>query len=397
VQGASYDRSTLNFTARSTLGFIHRDFTVTTGAPAIPGLGSIIHTAGDAGLGSVDINATTTYWGMWAVDTFEMTDKWTLTFGGRVNIAQVSVRDQFETNAELNSDTTYSKFNPLIGLAYKIVPGFSAFASYSESNRVPTPLENACSNRSRPCLVESFLVSDPPLKQVVAKTYEGGLRGNMPVTEGRVEWKMSAFRTDSTDDIVHLASVIQGRGFFQNVAATQRQGIEGSFEFRSSRWHAYVNASFLDATYQFTGFLPSPNNPFADGTGNVRVNEGKRIPGIPREQGKFGLSYAVTPKWKIGGDMVVVGNQYYVGDDANQNPKLPGYWVLNVHTSYDITKNVQLFALANNVFDERYALFGTFWDPASVSNVPLAFPLTDRRIEVYGAPLAGYAGIRVRF
>jgi len=42
-----------------------------------------------------------------------------------------------------------------------------------------------------------------------------------------------------------------------------------------------------------------------------------------------------------------------------QNAKLPGYWVLNVHTSYDITRNVQIFALANNLLDKRYALFGT--------------------------------------
>lgn len=395
--GASLDRSAVDFTARSTLGFINPDLSVTTTHPGVPGLGSIIHALGDVGVGTVDVTATNTYYGVYAVETFDITDRLSATLGGRVNVATIRLRDQLGTSPELNSEATYSRFNPLAGVAYKIVPDVSAYAGYSESNRVPTPLENGCSNPVKPCLIESFLVADPPLKQVVGKTYEVGLRGNVRVIDGTLDWKLGLFRTDSVDDIVQVASVIQGRGSFQNVPETRRQGVETSVQYRSSRWLAYAGYSFIDATYQFTAKLPSPNNPFADEDGNVRVVPGKHVPGIPQHQAKFGLDYRVTPAWKVGGDVAVAGSQYLVGDDANQNAKLPGYWLANVHTSYQIAKNVEIFALVNNLFDKRYALFGTFFDPQGVANAGLPIALTDHRTEVFGQPRSIYGGVRVRF
>jgi iron complex outermembrane receptor protein len=397
VAGGSADYSTVNFTARSRLGFINSDLSVTTTTPGIPGLGSIIHTFGDVGIGTVDVTATNTYYGVYAVDTFDITDRLSLTIGGRVNVATLSLRDELGTSPDLDSDATYSRFNPVVGLAYTIVPGVSAYAGYAESNRVPTPLENACSDPVRPCLIESFLVADPPLKQVVGKTYEVGLRGKVPVLDGTLAWKLGGFRTDSLDDIIQLASVIQGRGFFQNVPETRRQGVETGVQYQSSRWLAYVSYSFIDATYQFTGALPSPNNPVADEDGTVRVTRGKNIPGIPRHQAKLGLDYAITPAWKVGGDVAVVGSRYFVGDDTNENRQVPEYWVMNLRTSYDITKHVQLFALVNNLFDKRYALFGTFFDPQGVASAGLPIALTDRRSEVFGAPVSAYGGIRIRF
>jgi iron complex outermembrane receptor protein len=95
--------------------------------------------------------------------------------------------------------------------------------------------------------------------------------------------------------------------------------------------------------------------------------------------------------------MAVVGSRYFVGDDANQNPKLPAYWLVNLHASYQLTKEVQIFGLINNVFDKRYSLFGTFFDPGDVANVGLPIVLTDHRTEVLGAPLAAYGGIRITF
>jgi iron complex outermembrane receptor protein len=395
--GVSLDRSTVDFSARSRLGFINPDLSVTTTNGAIPGLGSVIHTQGDVGLGPVGLSATNTYWGLYVLDTLDITDRLSATLGGRLNVATIKLRDRLGTSPELDREVTYDRFNPLIGAAFKIAPGVSVYAGYSESNRVPTPLENGCSKPLRPCLIESFLVADPPLKQVVGRTYEVGLRGNVRVLDGSFEWKLGGFRTDSENDIVQVASAIAGRGSFQNVPETRRQGVEAGMQFRSSRWLAYVGYSVLDATYRFTGLLPSPHNPFADADGNVRVTSGKHIPGLPEHQGKFGLDYRVTPAWTVGGDMTVVGSQYFVGDDANQNAKLPGYWLTNVHTSYRMTKNVEIFALVNNLFDKRYALFGTFFDPHGVANAGLPLALTDHRTEVLGQPRSFYGGIRVKF
>jgi hypothetical protein len=196
----------------------------------------------------------------------------------------------------------------------------------------------------RPCLLEGFLVADPPLNQVVARTREAGLRGNINTAGGRGDWKLGLFRTDSESDIIQVASVLQGRGVFQNVPATRRQGLEAGAQYQTPQYLVYANYAFVDATYQFTGLLASPNNPLADENGNVLVTPGKQIPGIPRHLVKGGLDYFVTPQLKLGTDVIWVGSQWYVGDDANQNVKLADYWVANLHGSYQLTKEAQFTA-----------------------------------------------------
>jgi iron complex outermembrane receptor protein len=303
--------------------------------------------------------------------------------------------DQLGTSSELNGSHTFTRINPVAGVTFKLTPTVATYAGYSEGNRAPTPLELGCSNPSKPCLLEGFLVSDPPLKQVVSRTYEAGLRGNTPVPEGRLDWKFGLFRTDGINDIINVASAIQGRGVFQNVSATRRQGVEASVQVKSGQWLAYAAYSLTDATYQFTGNIASPNNPSADADGNVAVVPGKRIPGIPQHLLKTSIEYAATSDWRIGGNVTVVGSQYYVGDDGNQNAKLPAYWVVNLYTSYQLSKEVQLFALANNVLDQRYSTYGTYFMPQAVANA-ISSPLTDARTQTPAQPLSLYAGMRIR-
>ena len=85
--------------------------------------------------------------------------------------------DQLGTSPELNGSHTFSRINPVAGVTFKLTPTLTAYAGYSEGNRAPTPLELGCSNPNKPCLLEGFLVSDPPLNQVVSRTYEGGCAG----------------------------------------------------------------------------------------------------------------------------------------------------------------------------------------------------------------------------
>ncbi len=394
--GGSIDHSLANFRSDSTLGYINPDLTVTIN-PAIPGTSAILHTLGGLGYGPVNADARNTYYGLYALDTFDIDDRLSLTAGTRLNIATIATSDQVGTSPELNGNHVFTHLNPVSGVTYKLLPGLTAYGGYSQSNRAPTPLELSCANPNRPCLLENTLVSDPPLKQVVAATYEAGLRSTLPFDGGRLEWKAGMFRTDSDDDIINVASTIQGRGFFQNVPGTRRQGLEASIQYQSSQWLAYAGYSLVEATYRFSGDLPSPNNPMADANGNVHVVSGKRIPGIPRNQVKFGFDLMPTSQWKLGADATVVGSRYFIGDDANQNEKLPGYWQVNLHASYQATKEVQIFALVNNLFNRRYALFGAYFDPTATANAGLPIVLTDPRTEVFGQPLSVYGGVRIAF
>ena len=50
----------------------------------------------------------------------------------------------------------------------------------------------------------------------------------------------------------------------------------------------------------------------------------------------------------------------------------------------------------NNLFNQHYALFGTYFDPQGVRNAGLPITLTDLRTEVPGQPLSVYVGLRAR-
>jgi iron complex outermembrane recepter protein len=393
--GASVDRSKIGFQGTSELGYIYPDFFVGPNG-AVPGTGQIIQTRGNIGFAPVSLAGWNTYYGAYFNETFDITNRLSVTAGGRYNIAQIAISDLAGNSPDLNAQYTFERFNPVTGFTYKILPELMTFyAGYSEANRAPTPLELGCSNPQRPCLLEGFLVADPPLNQVVARTREAGLRGNINTAGGRGDWKLGLFRTDSESDIIQVASVLQGRGVFQNVPATRRQGLEAGAQYQTPQYLVYANYAFVDATYQFSGFLASPNNPSADANGNVFVTPGKQIPAIPRHQVKGGVDYFVTPALKLGTDVIWVGSQWYVGDDANQNVKLADYWIANLHGSYQLTKELQIYGVINNLFNRKFATFGTYFDPGSIVNV-LPNPPTDPRTITPAQPLSIYVGMRAK-
>jgi len=45
----------------------------------------------------------------------------------------------------------------------------------------------------------------------------------------------------------------------------------------------------------------------------------------PLHRLKLNADYSVTYKWLVGGNVVVASDQYYFGDQSNENPPLSGY------------------------------------------------------------------------
>jgi iron complex outermembrane receptor protein len=150
----------------------------------------------------------------------------------------------------------------------------------------------------------------------------------------------------------------------------------------------------VDARFRFTGLLPSPNNPAADANGSILVRSGDRLPLVPQHQIKAGIDYFVTPGWEVAGEVVAFSSQFFAGDESNQNPTLPPYWVANLHTSYQVTDQVQIFADLQNLFDKRYATYGTFFQPSAVANA-IPVRLSDARTITLAQPLSIYGGIRI--
>jgi iron complex outermembrane receptor protein len=387
VVGMSVDRGLVQFSTTSELGIINANQ-----FPFVTGVGLFIdQPSGD--VAPVQLGAKTLYTGLYTTDTFDVTPRLSVTAGGRYNVAQINLQDELGNAPLLNGGHDYGHFNPMIGATFKLTPNLTVYGGYAEANRAPTPLELACSDPLRPCLIDTALVADPALKQVVSHTIEAGLRGRFDLAKGLLTWSVGVFDTLSTDDIINVASPIPGREFFQNGGDTLRKGIEANLSYKWDRWTAFANYTLIDATFQTPLILSSPNNPFADAKGNIFVVPGDRLTGMPDYRFKAGAEYQVAAPWKLGADINVVGSQYLVGDESNQNPKVSPYWTVNLHSSYQLAKSIELFALVKNLFNQHNYVYGTFFETKS-------FPylnLTDPRTFVPGMPLAAYAGIRATF
>lgn len=390
VVGTSIDASVSRFIANGELGTIASNYVVTGSGIALGQSGNPVS------IGPVSLRTTNRYTGVYVLDTFDVTRDFAVTAGGRYNDARIALEDQL--GGMLNGTSTYDRFNPMIGGTYKITSELTAYAGYSEANRAPTPLELGCADPANPCIIATFLVSDPALKQVVSRTVEAGFRGTREMNIGTLEWKLGGFRATNSDDILAIADpVLQGFGYFQNVGSTRRQGIEAEAKLKSSAFEVHASYTFIDARF-LDAVQVGSNSPFADANGNIQIVPGDQIPAIPRHRVKAGFDYSITDAFKVGGDALYVGSQYLVGDESNQAPKLPSYTVFNVHASYQINKTLQLYGKIDNLFDNRYATYGTFFDTAAVPNFAnggAAF--TDARAYSPARPRAFYAGLKATF
>jgi iron complex outermembrane recepter protein len=410
--GMSVDHGRTQFTGTSELGTLDQNLFVN-------GTGIFIDQPADD-ISPVGLLAQNTYTGIYATDTFDITPLLSLTAGGRFNFAQISLQDETGQSPLLTSSEEYQRLNPVIGFTYKVTPNLTAYAGYSEANRAPTPLELGCASPTHPCMIDNFLIADPPLQQVVAQTYEAGLRGQIGTgsttplvtkeqgTSSATEkpslltWSLGVFHTVTRNDIINVASAeVPLFGFFQNAAKTLREGIEAKTSYTWDRWTVSANYTFINAVYDTTLLLQSPNNPAADANGNILVLPGDHIPGIPNQRFKLSAEYQITDAWKLGGDLLVFGSQYLIHDDSNQNPKVPPYWVVNLHSSYQVTKNVEVFGLIQNLFDLHYYSAGTFFDTGGFNSNTFGgnnfLVLNDPRTFLPGMPFAAYAGVRATF
>jgi iron complex outermembrane receptor protein len=356
----------------------------------------------------VDSLTQNNYLGVYALDAFDVTDRLTITGGARYNNAQINIQDQTGEHPALDSDNNFQRINPIGGATFKLTPNVSVYGSYSEANRAPTPLELGCSSPITPCQIDNFLVADPPLQQVVARTFEAGIRGYDDITAivpGRLTWSASAYRTTNSNDIQVEYSQLVGIGYYANAGTTLRQGVDLSATYTADRWSAYLNYSYIQATFQSYVQLASANNPNANCGGVAGVEcivPGDNLPGIPRNRVKAGIDYIVLPHWTVGADFVYNSSRYYYGDEINSLPPVPGFYSINLRTAYQIDKNIQIYGIIQNVTNNQYYTYGTLYPTSSTVNQLTGasaglFASNDPRAVTIAAPISAYIGAKITF
>ncbi|PHS29690.1 MAG: TonB-dependent receptor [Methylophaga sp.] len=378
IVGASYDKSDVNYTANSEVAVFRAD-RGTNGTDVL-----LAETAVD---GKID----TKTFGLFFTDTISMTDKFALTLAARYNRTEIDISGTSgngETNLnERNETHVFNRINPSLGFTYAMSETTGIYGGYSESNRAPTPSELTCADAAHPCALPNSFLSDPPLDDVVAKTFEAGVRGTM----GNVNWSFGFFNTTLKDDILFFPDTDAPAGqlnvgIFDNVDRTQRKGIEFGLSGKRENLTWTANYSMIDATYESSfGYIDHEGD-------TQRVTSGNSIPGIPKNNIKIGLDYAFTPAFSLGMNASYHSGQYFRGDDINEDDQLDGYGVVNLHSRYKLNNNVEFFAKVDNLFDSEYETFGIYGEP---NEAPGVRSLTDEHFVGTSAPRAGWIGIKV--
>jgi outer membrane receptor protein involved in Fe transport len=297
----------------------------------------------------------------------------------------ISIRDNSGTNPALDGDHRFGRFSPAAGLTLKALENLTLFASYSEGFRAPTPAELTCADENAPCKLPNAFLADPPLEPVVARTWEVGARGKLPWGDA-LAWNAALFRTDLKDDILFLVVRTGGSGFFQNVGGTRRQGAELGLSGAWKRLTYFVNYAYVAATYESDETLASVTEP-----NGVRVRAGDRIPGVPDHSVKFGADLEILDRFWVGADVIATSGSFLRGDDGNRRAPVDAYAILNLHARYRPIKHLELWARVDNVANADYATTG------ALNFNAFASPIAVERFVAPGSPIAGWAGVRVRF
>jgi outer membrane receptor protein involved in Fe transport len=320
----------------------------------------------------------------------------------------------FDESSPLAASHTFSRTNPAFGFTVTPTEALTFYADYNEASRAPTVIELGCANPASPCGLPNDFASDPALQQVVARTVELGLRGNLP--DQRLVWSADLFHTVNSDDIQFVATSTNS-GYFDNVGGTRRQGLDLALGGKEGglKWH--LTYSYVDATFQSTFVVNAASNSTADADGNILVRPGDRIPLIPQHTGRLVLDYEVNKQLDIGGNVVVASGSYLHGDENNTNQAggtnaagayisplatgwIPGYAVVNLQGSYHVTKSFEVFARVANLLNREYATAGFLTSNSFNPNGtfrPNPNDWTNENAVSPAAPRAIWAGVRINF
>jgi iron complex outermembrane receptor protein len=274
-----------------------------------------------------------------------------LTVSGRYDWLRHAIVDRL--GGPSGSTDTYSRFNPRVGVNVNFAEGVGVYAAYAQGFRAPAFLELTCAGPGSVCPgLQVGVAPDPPLNPVKAHSFEVGAHARV------ASWlraEISGYWTDLTDEILAVTPTGTTGVFFQNVAATRRQGVEVGLRGRfGAGLEPYLNYAFTRATFQSRAELATPVLP-----GTETVQPGNRLPLVPEHRINLGADYRPWPWLQLTAGAGWVSPQFLRGDESNRQRPLDPYWFTQARASIR-WRGLEGFVQINNVLNASYETFGTF-------------------------------------
>jgi len=418
--GGGYDHSTLAFDQSTELGYVNPDRSV-TGLDAFADGVTGGNVDGEPFDLRVDLDGTVHTFSVYGTDTLSA-GRWHFTLSGRYNRTTVDNHDGLLPGGgpgSLDGNHVFQRLNPAAGATFTPIESVNLYFGYAEGSRAATSIELGCADPDEPCKLPNAMAGDPPLKQVVARTWETGIRS---AQRGGLNWNAGYFRADNNNDILFVTSTQSGFGYFKNFGKTRRQGIEagmnGTLYKKVTIGGGYT---FLDATYEspetLTGTGNSTNDSGSGLEGVIEIEPGDRIPLTPRHILKAFVDYRPTKKLFFDLNLVAASSSFARGNENNlHQPESPyylgpgksaGYGVVNSGVRFDVLRWIELTAQLNNIFDKRYASAAQLGTTAFTSNATFIarpfpaiggeFPLQQTTFFAPGSPRTFSVSTRVKF
>ena len=424
--GAAYDASTVKFSQSTEIGYLNPDRSITglnVFADGVNG-GNVNGVPFD---NRVDLSGRTHTWSVYATDTASINNLVHVTLSGRYNRTRLTNSDQLNPGGgagSLDGNYIYSRFNPAAGVSFTPSKALKAYAGYSEGSRAPSSIELGCADPANPCRLPNSLAGDPPLNQVVTKTWEAGLHGTL---SNSVRWNAGVFRAENNDDILFVAAPANTQfGYFKNFGKTRREGLELGASGKAGALNLGANYTYLNATYQSAETINAVGNSSNDTAvagdkgldGNIRITPGNRIPLVPRHLFKAHADYAFGGGLSAGLSLIAIGSSFARGNDNNLHApdgvnylgsgRSGGYAVFNLSTQYQVDKQLRFFAQINNLLNRHYsngAQLGPNGFTANGNFIARPFPATaggdfpvqQSAFYAPGAPRTAWVGVRYQF
>jgi hypothetical protein len=217
-----FDRSRVDFAQSTELGYLNPDRSV-TGMDAFGDGATGGSVDGEPYDVRVDLDGLIRTWSAFATDTVSFRDAWSVTLSGRYNrTTGAQSRPASSLAAARPRSTAIISSSGSTGRRRDLQPVARAqlYAGYSEGSRAATSIELGCANPDQPCKLPNAMAGDPPLDQVVTRTWEGARRGH----HRGVNWNAGVFRAVNRDDILFVTSDQTGSATSGTSGRTRRRG-----------------------------------------------------------------------------------------------------------------------------------------------------------------------------